>query len=68
MDNNSNKVIKGTFEVINGELSFNCTNTNASFDEVKVALIKLRDECQRQLDNESKCPFNPSNKINLNTK
>lgn len=57
MESNKDKVIRGTFEVMDGVLSFVCTTKGASFGEVETALTKLRDECQRQLDNKEKCPY-----------
>lgn len=51
------KVIKGTFEIVDGELSFVCTTQGASFEEVLDAITKLRDECQRQIDAQKACPF-----------
>jgi hypothetical protein len=58
----SKKVIKGEFEVIDGKLSFTCHTQNVEFDEVFNAIILLRDECNRQIDNQTKCPFHPSHK------
>lgn len=53
------KFIKGEFSIdfeTNG-LNFTCSTQNVEFEEVEAALIKLRDEIQRQLDNKHKCPF-----------
>ena len=55
--NDSGKIIRGTFEIIGERLDFNCTTQNASFDEVLIAITKLRDECQRQIDSRQKCPY-----------
>lgn len=55
-DPNAKKYVKGTFEVIDGKLSLTFED-NAKFDEVKQATILLRDELNRLLDNEHKCPF-----------
>lgn len=51
------KYIRGTFEVVDGELSFTCSTKGVSFEEVEKAITKLRDECQRQLNEKSKCPY-----------
>lgn len=56
MESNNDKFIRGTFEVVEGVLSFNCSTKGVSFEEVETAIKKLRDECQRQLDNKNKCP------------
>lgn len=53
----NDKYIRGTFEVVDGELSFTCSTNNVSFSEVKQGLTKLRDEMNRQLDNQKECPF-----------
>lgn len=55
-------MIKGTFEVVDGKLNFVCTTNGVSYEEVQEAITKLRDECQRQLDNGIQCPFHPLNK------
>lgn len=65
MENNKQEFIRGTFEIVNGELNFVCSTKGVSFEEVKQALTKLRDECQRQLDNETKCPFHNINSIEI---
>lgn len=51
--------VRGTFEYANGELSFQCSTQNVEFDYVKKAIEALKNECQRQIDNQSKCPFSP---------
>lgn len=53
----SDKFIKGSFEVVDGVLSFRCSTQGATFEEVEHAITKLRDECQRQLDAKKQCPF-----------
>lgn len=55
------KILKGQFEVVDGKLSFTCSTQNVSFDEVLCGLTLLRDELQRQIDNQQKCPFHPVN-------
>jgi len=57
MESNKEKFIRGAFEVVDGVLSFNCSTKGVTFEEVEAAITKLRDECQRQLDNNHKCPF-----------
>lgn len=57
MQSNKDKFIRGTFFMEDGELSFTCSTKGATFDEVKEALTKLRDECQRQLNEQHKCPY-----------
>ncbi len=51
------KYIKGEFSFIDGVLSFTTKTNGASFNEVLEAITKLRDECQRQIDNKQNCPF-----------
>jgi len=53
----NNKVLRGSFEVVDGKLSFNCTTTNIPFNEVLFGLTKLRDELNRQIDNQQNCPY-----------
>lgn len=55
----SEKFIKGEFSIDfeSDRLNFTCSTNNVSFKEVENALIRLRDEVQRQLDNKKKCPF-----------
>lgn len=60
-DSNKPKLIKGEFEVVEGKLSFTCHTDNVTFDQVLNALILMRDELNRQIDNQHKCPFHPSN-------
>lgn len=52
----STKVISGTFTYVDGVLDFVTTNSNVSFEESREALIKLRDELNRMLDNQENCP------------
>ncbi len=54
---NNRSIIKGHFEFKNGKLDFNCTNENATFSEVRQALLKIKSEIDRQLENEKKCPY-----------
>ena len=53
------KIIKGEFSIDFETDSFNftCNTQNVTFAEVEQALIRLRNEVQRQLDNKEKCPF-----------
>lgn len=51
------KILKGDFEVVDGQLSFNCKTKGVEFNEVLIGITKLRDECQRQIDQRSECPF-----------
>lgn len=55
--NSKEKIIKGIFDYSNGVLNFTCTNQNVTFTEAREGLIKLKEEIQRQLDNQEKCPF-----------
>ena len=48
--------IKGEFEFKDGKLEFNCHTHGVSFQEVLEAITALRDECQRQIDNQENCP------------
>lgn len=57
------KIIKGSYEVIDGKLSFTCTTQGSTFQEVKEALILLREEVNRQLINETMCPFHQTTGI-----
>lgn len=54
---NNKIIIKGEFTFENGELSFHCHTQNVEFKEVLKAITALRDECQRQINNQTKCPF-----------
>lgn len=51
------KIMRGEFEYSNGILSLTCHTQNISFAESLEAITKLRDECQRQIDNQKQCPF-----------
>lgn len=57
--------IKGVFEVIDGKLSFTCSTQNVSFEQVLEGIVLLRDEMQRQIDNQTKCPFHPVNNAGI---
>ena len=48
---------KGSFSVINGHLDLHTTNRNISFEEAETAMLLVRNEIQRILDNKDKCPF-----------
>jgi len=50
------KILHGEFDYADGKLSFTCTTQNVSFDEVLAAITAMRDECQRQIDNQNLCP------------
>lgn len=56
-ENNAAPFFKGTFRVINGELDFVCLTNGVPYETVKAGLIKLKDEIERQLANEQKCPY-----------
>jgi len=49
-------IFQGTFKVTNGKLDFNCETQGVSFNEVRSGLTKLRDEINRQINNQEKCP------------
>lgn len=51
------KVIGGSFEYKEGELSFTTINQNCSFEESRDALVKLKIEIERLLNNQSHCPY-----------
>lgn len=51
------KKASGSFSFENGKLDFNCHTENLEFREVLELITALRDECQRQIDNQTKCPF-----------
>jgi hypothetical protein len=59
------KIIRGEFEIVEGKLSFTCHTQNVSFEEVLNGIILLRDELNRQIDNQTKCPFHPANNAGL---
>ena len=61
-DSIGTKFIKGSFEFADGKLSFTCSTHNRTFNEVLEAITKLRDECQRQIDNRHQCPFHDNEK------
>lgn len=50
-------IFEGTFSVTDGKLDFVCKTEGISFIDVKDGLIKLRDEINRQLSEQQKCPF-----------
>lgn len=54
---NAERILKGEFSFENGKLDFKCHTQNVEFAEVLQAIIALRNECQRQIDNQHKCPF-----------
>lgn len=53
------KMISGEFSIDfeTGGLNFNCHTQNVEFGEVRDALIRLRDEIDRQIINQQQCPF-----------
>ena len=51
------RILKGEFTFENGNLNFICYTQNVEFSEVFDAITAMRDECQRQIDNQHKCPF-----------
>ncbi len=51
------KTIKAEFEYKDGKLNFNCTTKNVDFNELKIAFIAIKEEIDRQILNEQKCPF-----------
>ena len=53
----SSRILKGEFSFENGKLDFQCHTQNVEFEEVLEAIIALKNECQRQIDNKQKCPF-----------
>ena len=55
------KIFKGTFNIVDGKLNFNCKTKNMSFDEVKSGLLLLRSEIERQIKEEKKCPYHSQN-------
>lgn len=55
------RILKGEFTYENGKLSFVCHTQNVEFVEVLEAITAMRDECQRQIENQKKCPFHPKN-------
>lgn len=54
------RILKGEFTFENGKLNFVCHTQNVEFTEVSEAITAMRDECQRQLNNQEKCPFHPN--------
>lgn len=57
---NEERILKGEFTFENGKLNFICHTQNVEFTEVREAITAIRDECQRQLNNQEKCPFHPN--------
>ena len=51
------RILKGTFTYEGGKLDFNCETQNVSFNEVLEAITAMRDECQRQINNQHLCPL-----------
>ncbi len=60
-------MINGEFTYIGGKLHFICHTQNVSFIEVLAAITALRDECQRQIDNKTVCPFHPKTEPGTDT-
>ena len=57
------RILKGEFTFENGKLSFTCSTQNVEFTEVLQAITAMRDECQRQINNQTLCPFHPNNAV-----
>ncbi len=55
-DQSEEPILKGYFVIDKGILHFT-TEQNVSFKEWRDALEKVRDEINRQLENQDKCPF-----------
>lgn len=51
------RILKGEFTYENGKLDFQCHTQNVPFEEVLEAIMALREECNRQINNKEKCPF-----------
>lgn len=52
----AHKNFNGEFEVVDGKLSFTCHTTNIPYEEVLEGIIKLRDELNRQIADQTSCP------------
>ncbi len=65
MTKQAERILEGRFSYENGELSFSMTTRNVSFGEVEAALIKLRDEADRQIKGKAACPHNPEYKSGI---
>lgn len=50
-------IFQGNFSVTDGKLDFVCITEGISFEDVRAGLTKLRDEINRQLAEQQKCPF-----------
>lgn len=51
-------MIRGEYTYENGKLNLTThTNNKTDFQEALAAMVALRDECQRQIDNKHNCPF-----------
>lgn len=52
------RIFEGTFFITeDNKLNFHCKTKNVSFEDVKNGLIMLRNEVDRQLENEKQCPY-----------
>jgi hypothetical protein len=51
------ETISGQFSFVNDKLQFTMHTQNVSFPEVKKALLKLKEEIERQISNEQNCPY-----------
>jgi hypothetical protein len=56
------KIVRAELSVINGVLTCYSVTKNVTFDEAMEAVIRMRDELNRQIDKSGNCPFNPINK------
>lgn len=52
------KKVTAIADFTNGKLNFTCNTVNEDFEYTLLAITAIRDECQRQIDNKNKCPFN----------
>lgn len=52
-----NLPISGQFSFVNDKLQFTIQTQNVSFFEVKKALLKLKEEIERQISKEQNCPY-----------
>lgn len=65
---NAERILRGEFSYENGKLDFKRHTQNVKFSEVLEAITALKNECQRQIDNQHKCPFHkPVSTIELPT-
>lgn len=57
IEEGNDKIINGSFEYKNDKLTFLCNTKGTSFKHVLKVITAVRDECQRQIDNQKKCPY-----------